>query len=56
LQTAHWSLTEKRGTRLSNGLWVREVRKLTQTGHQTSIISTNYRVDVKQLAVNMFAR
>lgn len=28
----------ERGHCLSNGLWVREIRKLTQKGHQTSVI------------------
>lgn len=46
----------ERGTRLSNGLWVREVRKLTGTGHQTAIITTDYRSDLSRLAANMFAR
>jgi hypothetical protein len=46
----------ERGTRLSNGLWVREVRKLSLTGHQTAIISTNYKLEFIGLAVNMFAR
>ena len=46
----------ERGTRLSNGLWVREVRKLSQTGHQTAIISTNYKLEFIALAVKMFAR
>ena len=46
----------ERGTRLSNGLWVREVRKLSQQGHQTSILSTNYAINLILLAVYMFAR
>lgn len=46
----------ERGTRLSNGLWVREVRKLSLTGHQTAIISTNYKLEFIALAVQMFAR
>lgn len=47
----------ERGTRLSNGLWVREVRKLSQGGHQTAIIiSTNYKLEFVALAVKMFAR
>ncbi len=54
-QVTRMQLAE-RGTRLSNGLWVREVRKLTQSGHQTSIISTKYRVEMTRLASNMFAR
>jgi hypothetical protein len=46
----------ERGTLLSNGLWVREVRKLSQGGHQTAIISTDYKLDLIALAVQMFAR
>ena len=46
----------ERGSRLSNGLWVREVRKLSETGRQTSLLSTNYRADYTTLAVSMFAR
>ncbi len=46
----------ERGTRLSNGLWVREVRKLTPSKHQTSILTTDYRSDMTRLAANMFAR
>jgi hypothetical protein len=46
----------ERGSRLSNGVWVREVRKLSETGRQTSILSTNYRADYTALAASMFAR
>jgi hypothetical protein len=46
----------ERGARLSNGLWVREIRKLTANGHQTSILTTNYGVELSRLAVSMFAR
>ena len=46
----------ERGHCLSNGLWVREIRKLTQKGHQTSIIGTDYRSEMIPLAVAMFAR
>jgi len=46
----------ERGTMLSNRLWVREVRKLSEGGHQTSILSTNYQADYALLAVSMFAR
>jgi hypothetical protein len=37
-------------------LWVREIRKLTKNGHQTSIVSTVYSLCNKVLAVLMFAR
>ena len=46
----------ERGTCLSNGLWVRELRKLTERGHQTAILCTDYRSAAAPLAVAMFAR
>jgi len=46
----------ERGTRLSNGLWVREVRKRSAGGKQTAILSTDYRTDYTRLAASMFAR
>ena len=41
---------------LGGRLWVREIRKLTKTGHQTSIISTDYLRDLTRTAATMFAR
>jgi len=46
----------ERGTCLSNGLWVRELRKRTERGHQTAILCTDYRREAVPLAVAMFAR
>jgi transposase-like protein len=46
----------ERGTRLTNGLWVREIRKLTEQGHQTSILATDYRSNLTVIAVEMFSR
>lgn len=47
----------ERGIRLSNGLWVKEVRKLMEdTGHQTSILATDYRSPIERLASAMFGR
>jgi prepilin-type processing-associated H-X9-DG protein len=46
----------ERGVCLSNGLWVREVRRLSETGHQSSILSTDYRSDLARVAAAMFAR
>jgi hypothetical protein len=37
-------------------LWVREIRKLTETGHQTAVISTDFRSETGQIAVQMFSR
>ncbi len=39
-----------------NGLWVREVRKLTESEHQTSLISTAYGVEGVQNAAQIFSR
>lgn len=38
------------------GLWVREVRKLTESGHQTSLISTAYGSIAMQDAAHIFSR
>lgn len=46
----------ERGTRLSNRLWVREFRKLTESGHQTAFLSTDYRGSGVVLAPAMFSR
>ena len=46
----------ERGTWLGGKLWVREIRKLTETGHQTSILSTDYKSAAAVLAAAMFAR
>jgi len=46
----------ERGTCLSNGLWVRELRKRSERGHQTAILCTDYRSQAAPLAVAMFAR
>jgi hypothetical protein len=54
-QTTKMQLAE-RGTCLNNGLWAREVRKLSAQGHQTSILSTNFKMDLIALALHMFAR
>ena len=49
------SLAE-RGTRLSNDLWVREIREREESGHQVSVRRTDYRSDLRPLAVRLFAR
>jgi hypothetical protein len=46
----------ERGARLSNNLWLRELRKLTDSGHQTSILTTNFRAPMPTLAASLFAR
>jgi hypothetical protein len=54
----------ERGSCLSNRLWVREIRKLTERGlrphsrrfAQTAILATDYRSDFAPVAAAMFAR
>jgi transposase len=49
----------ERGTWLGDrksGLWVRETRKLTTSGHQVSLISTAYGESSRQNAVQLFSR
>lgn len=46
----------ERGLQLSNGLWVREIRKRGQSDHQTSVLSTDYLSEAEDIAVHMFSR
>ena len=46
----------ERGTRLGKNVWVREIRKRTETGHQVSILSTDFEADITGIAAHMFAR
>jgi len=39
-----------------DAMWMREVRKLTESGHQTSLISTVYEFPHTQLGARMFSR
>jgi hypothetical protein len=39
-----------------NAIWMREVRKLTESGHQTSLVSTAFDLPHTQLAARMFSR
>ncbi len=57
-ETIEMKLAE-RGTYLGqpkDGIWIREVRKLTPSGHQTSIITTAYATPDLSVAANMFSR
>jgi len=54
-ETVTMKLAE-RGTRLSNRLWVREIRKLNDSGHQTAMLTTHYRAPLDTAAAAMFAR
>ena len=46
----------ERGSQMSNKLWLREIRKLTEGGHQTSILTTNFQAPMTTLAGSLFAR
>ena len=46
----------ERGTQLSNKFWVREIRKLSDGGHQTALLTTNFQAPIGSLAVSLFAR
>ena len=46
----------ERGTRLSNDLWVRELRKREPDGHQVSVLATDYTNPLKQISLAMFSR
>lgn len=46
----------ERGTRLRNGMWVREIRELDKAGHQTAVLTSDYTREMGRIAVAMFAR
>ncbi len=49
----------ERGTYIGTkkkGVWVREVRKQTETGHQTSVLSTDFNSEASNIGLRMFAR
>ena len=49
----------ERGTYIGEndkGLWVKEIRKLNDSGHQTSIITTMFKLDMGLIAIYMFNR
>src|SRR5438309_853463 len=54
-ETVTMNLAE-RGSRLSNNLWVRQIRRLTESGHQTAMLTSNFQSPMTTLAVSLFAR
>jgi len=54
-ETVKMKLAE-RGIYLGQKVWVREIRKLTESYHQTSILATNFIDDISFIASAMFAR
>lgn len=54
-ETVTMQLAE-RGVLLGGSIWVREIRRLTATCHQTTIVTTWYQGGIAQIASAMFAR
>jgi hypothetical protein len=54
-ETLTMNLAE-RGTQLSNKFWLRQIRKLNDNGHQTSILTTNFQAPMATPAASLFAR
>jgi prepilin-type processing-associated H-X9-DG protein len=46
----------ERGSFLGRKIWVREIRKLTQSGHQTALVTTDFLSDAARIAGSMFSR
>jgi hypothetical protein len=46
----------ERGSLLGGKVWVREIRRLMENGHQTAIVSTAFTGDMEVQAMGMFAR
>ncbi len=46
----------ERGTEWGKGFWVREIRKLSQSEHQTSLITTAYGLEDARVAACLFSR
>ncbi len=47
------------GSKVGTGkdaMWMREIRKLTPSGHQTSLVSTAFELEMPQLGSRMFSR
>jgi hypothetical protein len=40
----------------TENIWVREIRKLTESGHQTALVTTDYHNDAADIAGKMFSR
>lgn len=46
----------ERGVFVSGKLWMREIRKMTKCGHQTSLLTTAYNVETGKAAAALFSR
>jgi len=58
-QRVTWKLAERGvllGSKPEERIWVREVRKRTDRGHQTSVVGTHYGADAARIARDQFGR
>ena len=46
----------QRSVLIKKGFWMREVRRLCDSGHQTSVMSTRQDLEMEEIAVRMFSR
>lgn len=56
---ATWKLAERGvllGAKKTEQIWVREIRKLSERGHQTAVVGTQYKADFKAIARSQFGR
>jgi prepilin-type processing-associated H-X9-DG protein len=54
-ETIEMELAE-RGFLLGDKIWVREIHRKCRSGHQTSVLSTDFRADFTEIAAHMFSR
>lgn len=58
-QIVTWKLAERGlllGSKKSEQSWLREVRKLSERGHQISVLSTNFKLEAEAVAGRQFGR
>ncbi len=54
-QAARMQLAE-RGVQMAEGFWMREIRRLSENGHQTAILSSDYLGSIEAIGTHMFSR
>jgi hypothetical protein len=58
-QTVTWQLAERGvllGSKKKEKIWLREIRKLTDRGHQTAVLSTAFKSEMPEIARSQFGR
>jgi transposase len=49
-------LLAERGVFVGKKLWMREIRRMTKSGHQTSLLTTAYNAEIGKVAAALFSR